>query len=139
MSKYIKITDIPFKDLAEEHNTDIKVLVAFASDVLSLPTIDIVHCKDCKHVEYTPASSWKRPYVCRISGSGLGYCPDDGNGFCPYGERKESEIEIVRCKDCEYWDTSWTEDSTGFCGNVDGRTTPDFFCADGERKESEEG
>lgn len=44
---------------------------------------------------------------------------------------------IVRCKDCEYWDNTWTEDSTGFCGNVDGRTTPDFFCADGERKESD--
>ena len=51
----------------------------------------IVRCKDCKHVEYTPASSWKRPYACRITSKGLGYCPDDGNGFCPYGERKENE------------------------------------------------
>lgn len=40
MSEYIKISDIPFRDLAEGHNTDIKVLVAFASDIASLPTIE---------------------------------------------------------------------------------------------------
>lgn len=54
---------------------------------------EITRCKDCKHVEYTPASSWKRPYICRISSQGLGYCPNDGDGFCPYGERKESDDE----------------------------------------------
>lgn len=52
----------------------------------------------------------------------------------PNGTSGMTEEEIIRCKDCEYWDNIWTEDSTGFCGNVDGRTTPDFFCADGERK-----
>lgn len=51
-----------------------------------VPTIDIVHCKDCKRVKHTPVSSWKRPYICRIPSKGLGYCPDDGNGYCPYGE-----------------------------------------------------
>ena len=132
MTKYIKKEDAKERTNQLYHGYEVEAWLE------SLPTIEIVHCKDCKHVEYTPASSWKRPYACRITSKGLGYCSDDGNGFCPYGERKESEIEIVRCKDCEYWDNTWTEDSTGFCGNVDGRTTPDFFCADGERKESDE-
>lgn len=63
------------------------------SIINGVPTEEIVRCKDCKHVEYTPASSWARPYACRITSKGLGYCPDDGNGFCPYGERKEDKEE----------------------------------------------
>lgn len=55
MSKYIKIEDIPFKDLAEDHNTDIKVLVAFASDIVNLPTIEA--SEDCISREWVRGMS----------------------------------------------------------------------------------
>lgn len=47
---------------------------------------------------------------------------------------KDRDSEIVRCKDCRYWKSGREE-----CGNSDsvcfinGRCTPDWFCADGER------
>lgn len=94
---FIAITVFTIRDVIKnnrelrELQKEIDERIAFLRE--NLEPIDIVHCKDCKHVEYTPVSSWKRPYVCRIRGSGLGYCPDDGNGFCPYGERKESDGE----------------------------------------------
>lgn len=46
--------------------------------------------------------------------------------------------ELVRCKDCIHWDKGHTEE----CDNLDsicfhnGWCKPDWFCADGERKES---
>ena len=42
MSDYIKRSDIPYRDLAEGHNTDVKVLVAFASDIAEIPSADVV-------------------------------------------------------------------------------------------------
>ena len=51
---------------------------------------------------------------------------------------EEPEIpELVRCKDCVHWDKGHTEE----CDNSDsvcfhnGWCKPDWFCADGERKE----
>lgn len=46
------------------------------------------------------------------------------------------EVEIVRCKDCKYWDKRHTEE----CDNSDsvcyhnGWCKPDWYCADGERR-----
>lgn len=44
--------------------------------------------------------------------------------------------ELVRCKDCKYWRTN-----TEFCmrwsvANVAHHTPPNWYCADGERKNS---
>lgn len=45
--------------------------------------------------------------------------------------------ELVRCKDCVYWDKGHSEE----CDNINsicfhnGWCKPDWFCADGERKE----
>ena len=45
--------------------------------------------------------------------------------------------ELVRCKDCIHWDEGHTEE----CNNLDsvcfhnGWCKPDWFCADGERKD----
>lgn len=45
--------------------------------------------------------------------------------------------ELVRCKDCIHWDKGYTEE----CDNSDsvcfhnGWCKPDWFCADGERKD----
>ena len=44
MSDYIKRSDIPYRDLAEEHG-GVKVLVAFASDIASIPSADVVDKK----------------------------------------------------------------------------------------------
>jgi hypothetical protein len=51
----------------------------------------------------------------------------------------EAEQEIVRCKDCKNADYGTDEDGNRFMkciGSVKcyGGTTPDFFCADGERR-----
>ena len=44
--------------------------------------------------------------------------------------------ELIRCKDCKYW----SEDFYRNCLKRSGwfRTTPDWFCADGRRKEGGE-
>ena len=45
-------------------------------------------------------------------------------------------IEVVRCKDCKNWDTSWiSNDGFYYCPMIDRLTPGDFFCADGERRE----
>lgn len=50
---------------------------------------------------------------------------------------KVDMVEVVRCKDCKHWDKDHTEE----CDNIDsvcfhnGWCKPDWFCADGERKE----
>jgi hypothetical protein len=47
--------------------------------------------------------------------------------------------ELVRCKDCVHWDKGCTEE----CNNTDsvcfhnGRCKPDWFCADGERRNTD--
>lgn len=52
-------------------------------------------------------------------------------------EWNDNHGELIRCKDCVHWDKGHTED----CENSDsvcfhnGWCKPDFFCADGERKE----
>ncbi len=51
------------------------------------------------------------------------------------GEIAPGNKEIIRCKECKYW-----RQNTEFCGrwsvgNVAQHTPPDWFCADGERRE----
>ena len=48
--------------------------------------------------------------------------------------------EIIRCKDCKNWDTTWTNDFSPnyhYCPMVDGVRKEDWFCADAERKTDE--
>ena len=48
-----------------------------------------------------------------------------------------AQSEIIRCKDCKYWDTSWQNDyapNYHYCPNVDGTRRDDFYCADAERR-----
>ena len=49
-----------------------------------------------------------------------------------------AEPQIIRCKDCENWDTTWTNDFSPnyhYCPMVDGVRKEDWFCADAERRE----
>jgi hypothetical protein len=56
-------------------------------------------------------------------------------GYEPDGNPKDM-VEVVRCKDCVYWDKGHTEQ----CDNSDsvcfhnGWCQPNWYCADGERK-----
>ena len=57
-----------------------------------------------------------------------------------YDVLKEQEA-VVRCKDCKYSDYGIDEDGNRFMkcigsGKCYGGTEPDWFCADGERKQS---
>ena len=48
-----------------------------------------------------------------------------------------AQPEIVRCKDCGHWDTTWQNDfapNYHYCSLVDGTRRDDFFCADAERR-----
>lgn len=53
--------------------------------------------------------------------------------------KETNMVEVVRCRDCIYWDKGHTEE----CDNSDsvcfhnGWCKPDWFCADGERKEGD--
>ena len=46
-------------------------------------------------------------------------------------------VQVVRCKNCKHWDKGHTEE----CDNTDsvcfhnGWCKPDWFCADGEKKQ----
>lgn len=45
--------------------------------------------------------------------------------------------ELIRCKDCGHWDTTWQNDfapNYHYCSLVDGTRRGDFFCADAERR-----
>ena len=45
-------------------------------------------------------------------------------------------VEVVRCKDCKFWQTDWKTSYDGYhyCSMVDIVVDGDFYCKDGERK-----
>ena len=48
--------------------------------------------------------------------------------------------EIIRCKDCENWDTTWQNDfapNYHYCPMMDGTYSGDFYCAKSERRTNE--
>ena len=49
---------------------------------------------------------------------------------------------LVVCGECENWQADWTPeagvDNYHYCAMVDRSTFADWYCADGERKESED-
>jgi hypothetical protein len=44
-------------------------------------------------------------------------------------------VSVVRCKECRYWEMR--NSPRGWCVVHQGYVSPQYFCADGERKESE--
>lgn len=51
-----------------------------------------------------------------------------------------AQPEIIRCKDCEHWDTTWQNDfapNYHYCPLIDGTRRDDFYCADAERRTDE--
>ena len=66
-------------------------------DIKKMKTIDIVKCKECKHFELNPITVIDgiplilAHEICHFWGKG---CKTSQDGFCFYGERKESPYEI---------------------------------------------
>ena len=55
-------------------------------------------------------------------------------------ELPPADPQIIRCKDCKNWDTTWTNDFSPnyhYCPMVDGVRKEDWFCADAERRTDE--
>ena len=51
-----------------------------------------------------------------------------------------AQPEVIRCKDCKYWDTTWQNDDAPnyhYCPMLDGIREDDFYCADAERRTDE--
>lgn len=48
-------------------------------------------------------------------------------------------VEIIRCKDCKHWETSWkpqgASDGRHYCAPLDLYPPADWFCADGKKRE----
>ena len=60
--------------------------------------------------------------------------------LCVIEDLPSAQAEIIRCKDCENWDTSWQNDyapNYHYCPLVDGTRRDDFYCADAERRTDE--
>ena len=54
---------------------------------------------------------------------------------------RRKQPEIVKCKDCENWDTTWQNDSAPnyhYCPMMDGTYSGDFYCAKAERRTDEQ-
>ena len=52
-------------------------------------------------------------------------------------QERRKQPEIVRCKDCENWDTTWQNDFASnyhYCPMMDGSYSGDFYCAKAERR-----
>ena len=70
-------------------------------------------------------------FITKVSGPKV----KDGKAFV---DVSIDERELVMCKNCKWWDKDQTTDGVkGFCPNTGCCEQPDFYCADGERRESE--
>ena len=52
-------------------------------------------------------------------------------------ELPSAQPEIIRCKDCKYWDTTWQNDyapNYHYCPMIDSTRRNDFYCADAGRR-----
>ena len=54
-----------------------------------------------------------------------------------YGFSASDVVAVIRCKDCEYWQTDWQPHGGmgHYCPMIDLVTNSLFYCAEGERKE----
>lgn len=73
------------------------------------------------------------------SGDAFDQLIDIAPTIIPAEESDMDTEEIVRCKDCEHWETSWTprgvSDGRHYCAPLDLFPSADWFCADGEKRE----
>ena len=80
--------------------------------------------------------------VCRILDDVLANRPTERDSLIAATRSAFSALsaqpEIIRCKDCKYWDTTWQNDyapNYHYCPMIDGTRRNDFYCAYAERRE----
>ena len=62
---------------------------------------------------------------------------DRNSAFDVLKQLPSAQPDIIRCKDCKYWDTTWQNDyapNYHYCPMIDGTRRNDFYCADAERR-----
>lgn len=84
MSKYIRLKDIKWRSSDITISNPLIEFFTTESDIESLPTIDIVRCKECKHKYVTGDTT--QYYVCDFMDAQF-----DENGYCHHGERIDNE------------------------------------------------
>lgn len=62
--------------------------IGLIDDAPTVDAVEVVRCKDCKHLEIDPGLRYDKR-MCLMRGGEYGYCKDDD--FCSYGERREGE------------------------------------------------
>ena len=87
MRKYIDQEEL-IKTVCKEYQGCMNTFFAKPNDFVTMiedaPTVEIVHCKDCKHRNTDECAMWLE---CSQCGGQWSWCND--NDFCSYGERKE--------------------------------------------------
>jgi hypothetical protein len=59
-------------------------------------------------------------------------------GYDASGNPLDDVVRVVRCRDCKWWEEGQTTDGVkGFCPISGCCEGPEFYCADGERRDSE--
>lgn len=77
MSKYIKLDEAIKRTNQLYHGYEVEEWLE------SLPTIDIVHCRECKY--------WKSEHICIGRWGWYGTMLTEADAFCSYGEREDNE------------------------------------------------
>lgn len=81
MSRYIKATDAA-EICSDKLNIPLSELVDTFADIPTADVVEVVRCKDCKHLMFSDCYG-----ECAQAHMGI-VRPDD---FCSYGERKDKE------------------------------------------------
>ena len=115
------------KDFTEEENDnhflaeDWWWAATVRKTIENAPTVDAVPVKGVEQLK------WERD-------TAIQQLEEHGIPFCG---KAEDVVRVVRCKDCKFY--SRCTDHQGICTNryMDGFIVPDWYCADGERKDDE--
>ena len=87
--------------------------------------------KDCLHYHEEPYMGAR--VDCCLAETAFGVCPctPDCEKYIP----RDSSVRIVRCKDCENWQTDWNPSipDRHYCAVMDSMMKADDFCSYGER------
>lgn len=84
-------------------------------------------CKDCLHND--ACTDMLEALGFRVDGDGL-----FADKRCRMFKNKNSYAEVVRCEECQSWDTKHCSDGQGWCPKVCGYRYGGWFCAAGKRK-----
>ncbi len=109
-----------------------------------LPTLQKnngAYIEDVQYLYPGPVDKWV--FCVRVTWEGR---TDDEAGDDIYVEEWEVDVpEVVRCKDCKYWDRTTSVDGECFCDRLDERrlddgsfdyfTKENWYCAEGEKED----